>query len=996
MNRQRSGDSGDIRAQRPIRTSIVAASIVLGLIILPAPLGDTSVSAASSTVVISQFQVAGGGTKPANDEFVELHNVSTSSVDLDGMRLVYRSAAGTTDRVLQIWSASTVVPAGGYYLLGNITGYDGPAPDATFGTLVNGELAAAGGGLALRLGAANSGTIIDSVGYGSATNAFVETSVTAAPDADSARARGESGCADTDDNAADFAELAPSSPRNSTTREHVCGAAPELQLRKSAEPDTYTAVDEVIAYRYRVTNSGNVRLDGPVTVDDDRVGVDCPAVASVGDGDRYLDPGEVLTCTASHTVSQADLNRGAITNTATATADGTTSAPDSVTVTAVQAPELQLRKSAEPDTYTAVDEVIAYRYRVTNSGNVRLDGPVTVDDDRVGVDCPAVASVGDGDRYLDPGEVLTCTASHTVSQADLNRGAITNTATATADGTTSAPDSVTVTAVQAPELQLRKSAEPDTYTAVDEVIAYRYRVTNSGNVRLDGPVTVDDDRVGVDCPAVASVGDGDRYLDPGEVLTCTASHTVSQADLNRGAITNTATATADGTTSAPDSVTVTAVQAPGLACEWGSLTFSVPPGRNAFPMRHVSVTAKGRLTEGCTFAFSLASYRTQGPTWPTSGRQVFLDHDGAVLDNDNPSIELTVRKAQCYGQTDFYAGLRVFDGNDGPLPRYPDSRTPDSNISWSTGGHACETNPPRVTPPTARFVTGRRVLLDGRVPVKSKWTATDAVSGVVSGIGQRRTPAGPWQKVTKWHGSAPTKTSWLAPADGPFRQRARATDRAGNTSTWAFGPWFSLRTLQGDRAGGIVWSGAWERVEGGEFSGGRAWRTSARGARVSARLNATDVALVASKGPQGGRIRVIVDGAKGPIIDLYSPVVRHRLVVWSSHLSGRRPHDLSFVVLRGTGPDAAAASVQIDAILAIGSQRLTISAPGPVPGAAVAGDAGSAPARRGGRQSLSVDRPERVPPPGADDVPDVPAQTPAGDGGPQGDSEPARGEVDEA
>ena len=881
MNRLRvRAAAGNIRAPRSIRASIVAASIVLGLIILPAPLGNTSVGAASSTVVISQFQVAGGGTKPANDEFVELHNVSTSSVDLDGMRLVYRSAAGTTDRVLQIWSASTVIPAGGYYLLGNITGYDGPAPDATFGTLVNGELAAAGGGLALRLGAANSGTIIDSVGYGSATNAFVETSVTAAPDADSAQARGESGCADTDDNAADFAELAPSSPRNTTTREDVCGAAPELRLRKSAEPGTYTAVDEVIAYRYRVTNSGNVRLDGPVTVDDDRVAVDCPAVASVGDGDRYLDPGEELTCTASHTVTQADLNRGAITNTATATADGTTSAPDSVTVNAVQAPELRLRKSAEPGTYTAVDEVIAYRYRVTNSGNVRLDGPVTVDDDRVAVDCPAVASVGDGDRYLDPGEELTCTASHTVTQADLNRGAITNTATATADGTTSAPDSVTVNAVQAP----------------------------------------------------------------------------------------------------------------GLACEWGSLTFSVPPGRNAFPMRHVTVTANGRLVEGCAFAFSLASYRTEGPTWPTSGRQVFLDHDGAVLDNDNPSIELTVRKAQCYGQTDFYAGLRIFDGDDGPLPRYPDSRTPDSNISWSAGGHACETSPPRVTPPTARFVTGRRVLLDGRVPVKSKWTATDARSGVVSGMGQRRTAAGPWQKVTRWHGSAPTRTSWLAPADGPFRQRARATDRAGNTSTWAFGPWFSLRTLQGDRSGGIVWSGAWERVEGSELSGGRAWHTSTRGDRVSARLNATDVALVASKGPQGGRIRVIVDGAKGPIIDLYSPVVRHRLVVWASHLSGPRPHDVSFVVLRGRGPGAADASVQIDAILAMGRQGLAISAAEPVPGAA-AEDAGLAQARPGDRQSASVDRRERVPPPAAADHPDMPA-TPPGDGEPQGQSEPASGGAD--
>ena len=54
---------------------------------------------------------------------------------------------------------------------------------------------------------------------------------------------------------------------------------------------------------------------------------------------------------------------------------------------------------------------------------------------------------------------------------------------------------MTIDAVQAPALRLRKSATPGTYAAVGDVISYGYRVTNSGNVRLAGPVRVADDQV---------------------------------------------------------------------------------------------------------------------------------------------------------------------------------------------------------------------------------------------------------------------------------------------------------------------------------------------------------------------------------------------------------------------------------------------------------------------------------------------------------------------
>ena len=138
---------------------------------------------------------------------------------------------------------------------------------------------------------------------------------------------------------------------------------------------------------------------------------------------------------------------------------GTDSNQDTETVTAVQAPALTLVKSASPSTYDSVGDVITYSFLVTNNGNVSLAGPVTVTDDKTTNEaCPPVSTVGNLNSTLDPGESITCTASYTITQADLNNGSVTNVATAHAGGTDSNQDTETVTAVQDRELTLDKTA----------------------------------------------------------------------------------------------------------------------------------------------------------------------------------------------------------------------------------------------------------------------------------------------------------------------------------------------------------------------------------------------------------------------------------------------------------------------------------------------------------------------------------------------------------
>ncbi len=79
---------------------------------------------------------------------------------------------------------------------------------------------------------------------------------------------------------------------------------------------------------------------------------------------------------------------------------------------------------------------------------------------------------------------------------------------------------------------------------------------------LQGPVVVTDDKATVTCPDLATVGDLDANLDPGESVTCTASYTVTQADVDADGVTNVATASAGGVDSAVESETVTIAGAP--------------------------------------------------------------------------------------------------------------------------------------------------------------------------------------------------------------------------------------------------------------------------------------------------------------------------------------------------------------------------------------------------------------------------------------------------
>jgi DNA/RNA endonuclease G (NUC1) len=180
-------------------------------------------------VLISQIY-GGGGNSGATlrNDFIELFNPGTSPVNLTGWRVGYASSAGST---WQYTALSGTIPAGGYYLVQQAQGSGGtvslPTPDAV-GTIAMaagaGKVIVQNAAIALSGTCPIGGSVVDQVGFGTASNCgAVWGATTATLTNTTAALRQDDGCRYTPPPAAatDFATGAPA-PRNSATATIVC------------------------------------------------------------------------------------------------------------------------------------------------------------------------------------------------------------------------------------------------------------------------------------------------------------------------------------------------------------------------------------------------------------------------------------------------------------------------------------------------------------------------------------------------------------------------------------------------------------------------------------------------------------------------------------------------------------------------------------------------------------------------------------------------------
>lgn len=130
-------------------------------------------AAPSCPLVINEVQVEGATTSDPNDEFVEIYNPCSVAVDLLGYSLVFRNTTAVTDTELFTVATSHAIGAGEYRVFGG-SAYTGTTD---FGGWFSG-MSRVGGGIALR---APGGTIVDSMGYGTATTSHAFVNGSAAP-----------------------------------------------------------------------------------------------------------------------------------------------------------------------------------------------------------------------------------------------------------------------------------------------------------------------------------------------------------------------------------------------------------------------------------------------------------------------------------------------------------------------------------------------------------------------------------------------------------------------------------------------------------------------------------------------------------------------------------------------------------------------------------------------------------------------------------------------
>jgi predicted extracellular nuclease len=180
-----------------------------------------------SAVVISQVYGGGGNTGATyKNDFIELHNRSSSAQAIGGWSVQYASAAGTTWSATPI-PAGTLLAPGAYFLIqeasGGTPGIALPTADATGTTNLSGtsgKVALVSNATALTGSCPAGSPVVDLLGYGTA-NCSEGTAAAALTNTTSAL-RATNGCGDTNMNSTDFSAGTPNA-RNTGSTAALCG-----------------------------------------------------------------------------------------------------------------------------------------------------------------------------------------------------------------------------------------------------------------------------------------------------------------------------------------------------------------------------------------------------------------------------------------------------------------------------------------------------------------------------------------------------------------------------------------------------------------------------------------------------------------------------------------------------------------------------------------------------------------------------------------------------
>lgn len=209
--------------------------------------------------------------------------------------------------------------------------------------------------------------------------------------------------------------------------------------------------------------------------------------------------------------------------------------------------------------------------------------------------------------------------------------------------------------------------------------------------------------------------------------------------------------------------------------------------------------------------------------------------------------------------------------------------------------------------PTAPIVIAIRLrpgaaLSGTAVPATVTWTPSlDGTSGAGLAASpytlQRSLSGGAWTTLGRYPGTAAAVS---LPASGTVRFRVLAVDAAGNTATGTPSPSRSAGLVQ-QSSTAVRYSGSWYAASSTAFSGGSVKWAKAAGTSASYTFTGRGVALVTTRAPSRGRVKVYVDGVYAATVDLYRVSTQYRALAWARTWTSSRTHTLRLVVVGTAG-----------------------------------------------------------------------------------------------
>jgi hypothetical protein len=146
-----------------------------------------------------------------------------------------------------------------------------------------------------------------------------------------------------------------------------------------------------------------------------------------------------------------------------------------------------------------------------------------------------------------------------------------------------------------------------------------------------------------------------------------------------------------------------------------------------------------------------------------------------------------------------------------------------------------------------------------------------------------------------------------------------AKDAAGHIAKKSISP--KLRTIDVRRGSkSVKLRGPWKGAKDKNALGRTLARTSSKGALAKVTFRGQQFAIVAHRGPSGGRVKVIVDGKHVDTIDLYASKSDDRRIVYVRNV----PKGKHVVKLRSTGTANAKSSgrnVWLDGVVVLDRRR---------------------------------------------------------------------------